>query len=122
MTSSSIFGYARPEDGAYIAYRVDGDGPIDVVWQPDWFGNIDMLWDAEQYRPFLGTLASFARVIMHDHRGVGLSTRPVDLPALETRVSDLVAVLRATGTRRPLLVGIFTSGAVHALLAATCIG
>jgi hypothetical protein len=29
---TSTFGYARPEDGAYIAYRVDGDGPIDIVW------------------------------------------------------------------------------------------
>jgi hypothetical protein len=44
VTSSSTFGYTRPEDGAYIAYRVDGDGPIDVVWQPDWPGHIDWEW------------------------------------------------------------------------------
>jgi class 3 adenylate cyclase len=119
VASSPTFGYARPEDGAYIAYRVDGDGPIDIVWQPDWIGNIDMEWDAELFRPFLGTLSSFARVITHDHRGVGLSSRNVDLPTLETRVSDLLAVLRATGARRPVLVGVFASGAVNALLAAT---
>jgi hypothetical protein len=41
----SDFGYARAEDGAYIGYRVDGEGPIDIVWQPDWPGNIDELWD-----------------------------------------------------------------------------
>jgi hypothetical protein len=29
--SRPIFGYARPEDGVYIGYRVDGDGPIDFV-------------------------------------------------------------------------------------------
>jgi class 3 adenylate cyclase len=40
------------------------------------------------------------------------------LPTLETRVSDLLAVLRATGSRRPVLAGMFVSGAVHALLAA----
>jgi class 3 adenylate cyclase len=119
METASTFGYARPEDGAYIAYRVDGDGPIDIVWQPDWIGNIDMEWDAALFRPFLGTLSSFARVITHDHRGVGLSSRSGDLPTLETRVSDLLAVLRATGTRRPVLVGVFASGAVNALLAAT---
>jgi len=113
-----MFGYARPEDGVYIAYRVDGDGPIDIVWQPDWIGNIDMEWEAPLFRPLLETLSSFARVITHDHRGVGLSSRNVDLPTLETRVSDLLAVLRATGTRRPVLVGTLASGAVNALLAA----
>jgi class 3 adenylate cyclase/pimeloyl-ACP methyl ester carboxylesterase len=120
MTSSSTFGYARPEDGAYIAYRVDGNGPIDIVWQPDWPGNIDMEWQEDPLTgSLLRELSSFARVITHDHRGVGLSSRNVELPTLETRVSDLVAVLRATGTRRPVLVGVLSSGAVHVLLAAT---
>jgi pimeloyl-ACP methyl ester carboxylesterase len=119
VASISTFGYARPEDGAYIAYRVEGDGPIDVVWQPDWTGNIDMEWQDPLLGSLLRELSSFARVITHDHRGVGLSSRNVDLPTLETRVSDLLAVLRATGTRRPVLVGVFASGAVNALLAAT---
>jgi class 3 adenylate cyclase len=34
-------------------------------------------------------------------------------------VSDVLAVLRATGTRRPVFVGVASSGGVHALLAAT---
>jgi hypothetical protein len=29
--------YARTPDGAYIAYQVVGDGPIDLVWQLDVF-------------------------------------------------------------------------------------
>jgi class 3 adenylate cyclase len=119
VATNSTFGYARPEDGAYIAYRVDGDGPIDVVWQPDWPGHIDMEWQDGLVGSFLRELSSFARVITHDHRGVGLSSRDVDLPTLETRVSDLLAVLRATGSRRPALVGVTASGAVNALFAAT---
>ena len=118
MATNSTFGYARPEDGAYIAYRVDGDGPIDIVWQPEWPGNIDMDWQSPVFGPLLRSLSSFARVIVHDHRGVGLSSRDVGLPNLETRVSDLLAVLRATATRRPVLVGLLASGAVHVLLAA----
>jgi class 3 adenylate cyclase/pimeloyl-ACP methyl ester carboxylesterase len=118
VATNSTFGYARPEDGAYIAYRVDGDGPIDIVWQPDWLGNIDMDWQSPVFGPLLQSLSSFARVIVHDHRGVGLSSRDVGLPNLEMRVSDLLAVLRATATRRPVLVGLFASGAVHVLLAA----
>jgi class 3 adenylate cyclase/pimeloyl-ACP methyl ester carboxylesterase len=114
-----MFGYAPPEDGAYIAYRVDGDGPIDVVWQPDWPGNIDQEWQDPLTGALLRELSSFARVITHDHRGVGLSSRNVDLPTLETRVSDLLAVLHSTGTRRPVLAGVLSTGAVHVLLAAT---
>jgi class 3 adenylate cyclase len=116
--SRPIFGYARPEDGVYIGYRVDGDGPIDFVFQMDWPGNIDAEWDSPITQPFLGRLASFGRVITHDHRGVGLSSRNVDLPTLETRVTDLLAVLGATGSRRPVLLGLFASGAVHVMLAA----
>src|SRR6266508_2143877 len=111
-----MFGYARPEDGAYIAYRVDGDGPLDIVLQQDWFANIDMAWQDHTMGSWLRELTSFARVITHDHRGVGLSSRDKGVPALETRVSDLLAVLGATGTRRPVLVGLFASDAVNALL------
>jgi class 3 adenylate cyclase len=118
VANNSTFGYARPEDGAYIAYRVDGDGPIDFVWQPDWPGHIDWEWQDPLVSSLLRGLSRFARVITHDHRGVGLSSRDVDLPTLETRVSDLLAVLRATGTRRPVLVGALLSGGVNALLAA----
>jgi class 3 adenylate cyclase len=116
---NSTFGYARPEDGAYIAYRVDGDGDIVIVWQPDWPGNIDLEWQAPALGPLLEELSSFARVVTHDHRGIGLSSRTVDLPTLETRVSDLLEVLRATGTRRPVLAGSTSSGGVQVLLAAT---
>jgi pimeloyl-ACP methyl ester carboxylesterase len=119
MGNRTTFGYARPNDGAYIGYRVDGEGSIDIVWQPDWPGNIDMEWQHPLNGSLLRELSSFARIITHDHRGVGLSSRNVDLPTLEMRVSDLLVVLRATGTRRPVLVGVAASGAVHALLAAT---
>ena len=119
MANNSTFGYARPEDGAYIAYRVDGEGPLDIVWQPDWPGHIDWEWQSPVVGSFLRRLSSFARVITHDHRGVGLSSRNVDLPTLERRVSDLLAVLRAVGARRPVLTGVASSGGVHALLAAT---
>jgi class 3 adenylate cyclase len=118
VTANSTFGYAQPEEGVYIGYRVDGDGPIDIVWQPDWPGNIDMYWQSPLFGPWLRGLASFARVITHDHRGVGVSSRDVETPTLETRASDLASVLKATGTRRPVLVGLMASGAVNALFAA----
>ena len=111
--------YAVTSDGVYIAYQVLGDGPIDVVWQSDWPGNIDV----ELEDPFIAVwareVASFARVIFHDRRGIGLSSRNVALPNLETRVADTLAVMDAVGSERPILVGFFESGAPNALLAAS---
>jgi len=111
--------YAITPDGVYIAYQVVGDGPIDVVWQPDWPGNIDI--DLEDPLGGLWTdqVASFARVILHDRRGIGLSSRNVALPNLETRVADTLAVMDAVGSDRAILTGIFESGAPNALLAAS---
>ena len=56
--------------------------------QIDWPGNIDMQWEFPMMRALLIHLAEFARVILHDHRGIGLSSRNVPIPTLETRVSD----------------------------------
>jgi class 3 adenylate cyclase len=111
--------YAITADGVSIAYQVLGDGPIDIVSQLDWPGNIDMELEDPLARIWYEELASFARVILHDRRGIGLSSRNVALPNLETRVSDLLAVLDAVRSERPVLAGVFESGAPNALLAAT---
>ena len=37
--------YAETVDGVYLAYQTLGDGPLDIVWQPEWPGNIDFEWD-----------------------------------------------------------------------------
>jgi len=111
--------YAITPDGVYVAYQTSGGGPIDVVWQPDWPGNVDLEWDLPALRALLTSLESFSRLIRHDHRGVGLSSRNVPVPTLETRVADLLLVLEEVGAPRPTLVGTGASGAVNALLAAT---
>jgi pimeloyl-ACP methyl ester carboxylesterase len=111
--------YAKTADGVYLAYQTLGEGPLDIVWQPDWPGNIDFMWDSSISGPFVRELASFSRVITHDQRGIGLSSRNVALPDLETRVADLRTVLDCAGADRVVLFGIFSSGGVNALLAAT---
>ena len=112
-------GYALTEDGVYLAYQLVGDGAIDVLYQPDWPGNIDMEWEFPSSRAALEGMSAFARVIVHEHRGVGLSSRNVPIPNLETRVNDAIAVLDAVGSERAVLTGILASGAVNALLAVT---
>ena len=111
--------YAITPDGVYIAYQVLGDGPVDVVWQEDWPGNIDVDFEDPNSALWIREVSSFARLILHDRRGIGLSSRNVTLPDLETRVSDMLTVMDAVGSERPMLAGIFESGAPNVLLAAS---
>ena len=67
--------YATTSDGAYIAFQAVGDGPVDFVWQFDWVGNVDLIWQHSIAAPWLRGLSSFSRVILHDRRGTGLSSR-----------------------------------------------
>ena len=111
--------YAQTPDGVYIAYQVAGEGPVDVAWQFPFLGNVDLLWEAPVFGTLLRGIASFARLILHDRRGTGLSSRNVPPPDLETRVADLRVVLDAVGSERPVLGGLSEGGAANALLAAS---
>lgn len=97
--------YAKTQDGVYIAYQTAGEGPIDLVYQLDFMGNIDLVWEWANLRGWLPGLAAFCRVILHDRRGTGLSSRNLAPPNLETRVSDLHLVLDAVSSDRPVLAG-----------------
>jgi class 3 adenylate cyclase/pimeloyl-ACP methyl ester carboxylesterase len=95
--------YARSGDAA-IAYQVIGDGPLDVVLVPDWVSNLVWAWHTPYWRSFYERIGSFARLIVFDKRGTGLSDRPRFFPDLETRIDDLRAVLDAVGSERTALV------------------
>jgi class 3 adenylate cyclase/pimeloyl-ACP methyl ester carboxylesterase len=110
--------YVRTPDGAYIACQVLGDGPIDIAWAPDSW-SVDALWQVPKYAAWFHGLASFSRLILHDRRGTGASSRNVDVPNLETRVADLGAVLDAVGADSPILGGQLEGGAMNVLFAAT---
>jgi hypothetical protein len=92
--------YARTPDGAYIAYQVLGDGPVDLAWQFDFYGNIDVSRESPFEAAWQGGLASFSRLILHDRRATGLSSRNVAAPNLETRAAD-VGRGRLAGVSRP---------------------
>ena len=111
--------YMRTDDGVYIAYQVVGDGPVDIAWQLDFGGNLDVWWEAAQERGWFEGLASFGRLILHDWRATGLSSRNVAVPNLETRAEDLRAVLDAVGSESAVMGGWFESLAPCVLLAAS---
>ncbi len=112
--------FARNGDVA-LAYQTVGDGPVDLVFVPQWVGNLEITWDNPLFARFLTGLASSRRLILMDPRGTGLSDRlsPHDVPSLEVMMDDLGVVMDAAGCARPVLFGGSDSGALCALFAAT---
>ena len=112
--------YARSQDGAYIAYQVFGEGDVDLLWISPWFSHLEVIWEYPPIERFHREMSSFARVILIDQRGIGLSDRSRGLPDLETRMDDLRAVLDAVSSQRTVLWGAGPDGgALCAMYAAT---
>src|SRR5260370_673093 len=101
-----------------IAYQVVGDGPIDLVFTFGWVSHLDFQWTDPTLTRFLRRLAQFARVIVCDKRGVGLSDPVARVPTLEERMDDIGAVMDAAGSERAALIGYSEGGAMAALYAA----
>ncbi len=110
--------YAKSGD-VYIAYQVFGEGPTDLVFTPGFVSHLENHWDQPDFARWLLRLARFARVIMFDKRGTGLSDRVGELPSFDQRMDDLRAVMDAVGTERAALLGVSEGGPLTALFAAT---
>lgn len=94
--------YARRGDTA-IAYQVHGDGPFDLVFLPGLISHVEHLWEEPALARLLDRQAEFARLILMDRRGTGLSDAIGEPLALADEVDDLVAVLEATGSEQAAL-------------------
>lgn len=106
-------------DGVSIAYQVHGSGPLDVVFVPGFVSHVELYWDDPTATRFLRRLASFARVILYDKRGQGLSDRGGGPPTLEQSMDDLEAVIAGSGSERPAIFGVSEGGPMSMLFAAT---
>lgn len=111
--------YATTDDGVHIAYQVVGDGPIDIVFVHAFVSHVELFWELPTFERLIAELSSWARVILFDKRGVGLSDRLSIIPTLEARLDDLRAVLDAAGSERAVVFGDGDGGALAALFAAT---
>ena len=110
--------YARSGDVG-IAYQVVGEGEMDLVVAFPFISHLDLLWENPAQAHFMRRLGSFARVILFDRRGVGLSD-PVGKPAtLEERMDDVRAVMDAAGSERAALLGMSEGSTMCMLFAAT---
>jgi pimeloyl-ACP methyl ester carboxylesterase len=98
-----------------VAYQVVGDGPRDLVLAPGYISHLELAWEYPSYERFMRRLASFARVIVFDKRGSGLSDPVPDAATLEERMDDIRAVMDAAGSERADVFG-WSEGANMAAL------
>jgi class 3 adenylate cyclase len=109
--------YAKSGD-VHIAYRIFGDGPRDIVLIPGTISHVELLWEVPSNEHLLKRLTAFARVIVFDKRGQGLSDRVAEF-TLEERIDDVRAVMDAAGSERATIYGWSEGGPMCLMFAAT---
>src|SRR5512144_2153855 len=109
--------YARSGD-VHIAYRVFGDGPRDIVLIPGTLSHVELLWEVPGNEHLLKRLTSFARVIVFDKRGQGLSDRVAE-QTLEERIGDVRAVMDAAASPRATIFGWSEGGPMSLMFSAS---
>jgi hypothetical protein len=93
-----------------IAYQLFGDGELNLVLIPGWASNVENIWSLTEFGDFAQEVAQFAKVILLDRRGTGLSDPVADPPTLEERMDDVRAVIDAAGWDRAVIWGISEGG------------
>jgi len=110
--------YAKCGD-VHIAYQTFGEGSVNLVVAPPFVSNIENYWDEPDFARWLHRFGSYARCVMFDKRGTGMSDRVAELPGLDVRMEDLTAVMDAVGMERSAVMGVSEGGPLAALFAAT---
>jgi class 3 adenylate cyclase len=106
--------------GVSLAYQVVGDGPIDLVEVAGTFTHLEAKWEEPGLVRSIADLSRFARVIMFDRRGVGLSDHSATHAeaTLDELVDDLRAVIDAVGAREVAVLGVGDGGMIATAFAA----
>jgi pimeloyl-ACP methyl ester carboxylesterase len=108
--------YERTSEGVDLAYRVVGDGPVDLFWSFNQLSDVEAISDHPPILEFFDRLADFARVIVHDRRGMGRSGG--ERGDLETDVADVRTLLDTVRAERRYLASTVAGGAIYAAVAA----
>jgi class 3 adenylate cyclase len=109
--------FARSGD-VDIAYRVVGEGPVDLVYVQGSLTHLEVNWELPQFRRYCERLAEFSRLILFDKRGRGMSDRVPGAATLEERMDDIRAIMDAIGSNRAAVMGESEGGPLAMLFAA----
>ncbi|MCA9946966.1 MAG: alpha/beta fold hydrolase [Anaerolineales bacterium] len=103
----------------HLAYQIVGDGPIDLLFIHGFLSHLELAWENEEFARFFTELGQFARIILFDKRGVGLSDRIQGAPTLATTVEDARCVLDAAQSDHAVIMGTSEGAAAAVLLSVT---
>ncbi len=117
MTTWSPVRYAHNRDVA-IAYSIAGRGDLDLLVIGGFVSHLEIGPALPLMARFWERMASFARVIAFDKRGMGLSDRDAGAYTLENIADDALAVLDEVGVERTAVFGVSEGGAAATMLAA----
>lgn len=106
-------------DDVHIAYVELGKGPVDILWVCGYITHMEHIWELSELASFFKQQASYARVILFDRRGVGLSERLGYPPTMDNTLDDILAVMHATNSKYPILLGYLEGGPTSILFSAT---
>ena len=90
-------------DRGLVAYRVQGDGELDILHLPGWMSSVESNDDEPHVARFDRRLRSIGRLIDFDLPGLGLSDGDADFD-VDSLAASVLCVLDAVGSRRVALV------------------
>jgi pimeloyl-ACP methyl ester carboxylesterase len=110
--------YARCGDLS-LAYQVFGDGPVELVWAGSFASHVELYWTMPEFESLMENLGTFARILLFDKAGVGLSDPVPRVPTLDQRAAEIEAVMDAAGFGSAAILGVSEGGPAAILFAAT---
>lgn len=101
-----------------IAYTTAGRSELDLLVIQGFVSHLEIGSSLPLAEHFYDRLSSFARVIVFDKRGMGLSDRDAGSYTIENMSDDALAVLDALGVERAAVLGISEGGTAATMFAA----
>ena len=105
-------------DLSHLAYRVDGDGPVTLLYLRTATSSVDSLDEEPRVAAFFDRLATFSRLVRIDPRGVGLSDPIAGEITYPEMALDVLAVADALGVERFAVAGEMSGGPLAVEVAA----
>jgi pimeloyl-ACP methyl ester carboxylesterase len=103
----------------HVAYQTFGDGDINLVLVPGWTSHLDIWWDCPESVRWLNRFGDYAKVLLFDKQGTGLSDRSENAPSMDKRMDDIRAVMDAAEMQKAAVLGWSEGGTLAALFAAS---
>lgn len=101
-----------------VAYQVVGHREPDLVWALENHTQLDLHWELPYRVREFEDFSQFARLLVFDKRGIGLSDSPTVL-TYEDRAEDIRAVMDAAESKAAHVLGVYDGADAAALFAAT---